>query len=87
MALKSTTKSKNALENLVYPCLRRARVTASSSGDFVVLFSSPKEGTVVAAGPRSPWALGVHSANWIHAGTREDWKPVKAVKIEEEITA
>ena len=87
MALKSTTKSKNAIENLVYPCLRRARVTPSSSGDFVVLFTSPKEGTVVAAGPRSPWALGVHSTNWIHAGDRADWKPVKSVTIKEEIAA
>lgn len=85
MALKSTTKKpKGALkENLVYPCLRRGRRTYSSSGDFVVLFTGPREGTVVYSGPQSPWALGVYSTHWIDAGTREDWTPVRSITIEE----
>lgn len=85
MALKSTTKkpSGDVKETLTYPCLRRARRTPSSEGDFVVLFTSPKEGTVVFSGPRSPWGLGVHSECWVDAGTRVDWKPARSIKIKE----
>lgn len=84
MALKSTTKKPSEVkETLTYPCLRRARRTPSSEGDFVVLFTSPKEGVVVYSGPRSPWGLGVHSEYWVDAGTREDWKPARSVKIKE----
>lgn len=84
MALKSTAKtSPETKENLEYPCLRRARRTESSSGDFVVLFVGPKEGTVVYSGPNSPWELGVHSKYWVDAGTRVDWKPCQVVKIKE----
>jgi len=47
-----------------YPCLKRIKKEEASSGDlFVVLFSAPRVGAVV-AGQGKAYPIGDHSVEW-----------------------
>lgn len=64
--MKSTKTGADVVTEVkTYPWLGHWNIDSSGGGEFVVLFTSPNNGTVIWSDERSKWRQGVHSQSWM----------------------